>query len=76
MSSVGSSLRVLVLTPQRTPGFIIPSRSPLHFLSPRRSPDHRRLLSDPGEEDEDEERHPALPRVEKVTTSLLSDTDL
>ncbi|KAK1876133.1 NAD kinase [Dissostichus eleginoides] len=30
---VGSSLRVLVLTPQRTTGFIIPSRSPLHFLS-------------------------------------------
>ncbi|KAF3833425.1 hypothetical protein F7725_024629, partial [Dissostichus mawsoni] len=67
MSSVGSSLRVLVLTPQRTPGFIIPSRSPLHFLSPRRSPDHRRLLSDPDEEDDDddEERHHILPHVEK-----------
>ncbi|XP_071058223.1 C2 calcium-dependent domain-containing protein 4A-like [Pseudochaenichthys georgianus] len=65
MSSVGSSLRVLVLTPQRTPGFIIPSRSPLHFLSPRRSPDHRRLLSDPDEEDDDEERRHALPHAEK-----------
>ncbi|KAI4786060.1 hypothetical protein KUCAC02_037377, partial [Chaenocephalus aceratus] len=65
MSSVGSSLRVLVLTPQRTPGFIIPSRSPLHFLSPRRSPGHRRLLSDPDEEDDDEERRHALPHVEK-----------
>ncbi|XP_037651782.1 C2 calcium-dependent domain-containing protein 4C-like [Sebastes umbrosus] len=45
-----SSLRSLVLTPQRTPSFVIVTRSPLLFLSPRlhrRSPDRTRLLSDP-----------------------------
>ncbi|XP_033493704.1 C2 calcium-dependent domain-containing protein 4C-like [Epinephelus lanceolatus] len=44
-----SSLRSLVLTPQQTPTFLIPSRSPLLFLSPRlqrTSPDRTGLLSD------------------------------
>ncbi|KAK5855544.1 hypothetical protein PBY51_005640 [Eleginops maclovinus] len=88
MSTVGSTLRVLVLTPQRTPGFIIPSRSPLHLLSPRRSPDHRRLLSDP-EEDEEECLHSQhrprflLPRpwtpcppAARGPPTVASDTDL
>ncbi|XP_041811832.1 C2 calcium-dependent domain-containing protein 4C-like [Chelmon rostratus] len=51
MSAVksGSSLRSLVLTPERIPDFLIPSRSPLLFVSPRLhrgSPDRTRLLSD------------------------------
>lgn len=51
MSAVksGSSLRSLVLTPERIPDFLIPSRSPLLLLSPRchrSSPDRTRLLSD------------------------------
>lgn len=44
----GSSLRALVLTPERIPSFFVPSRSPL-LASPllrRSSPDGRRLLSD------------------------------
>lgn len=52
MSAVrsGSTLRGLVLTPERIPSFVIPSRSPLLFLSPRlhrSSPDRTRLLSEP-----------------------------
>lgn len=46
----GSSLRTLVLTPERIPDFVIPSRSTLLCLSPRlkrSSPDRTRLLSDP-----------------------------
>lgn len=46
----GSSLRTLVLTPERIPDFFIPSRSTLLCLSPRlerSSPDRTRLLSDP-----------------------------
>ncbi|XP_044028085.1 C2 calcium-dependent domain-containing protein 4C-like [Siniperca chuatsi] len=55
MSAVksGSSLRSLVLTPERIPSFIIPSRSPLLFRSPwphRSSPDRTRLLSDHDED--------------------------
>lgn len=49
MSGVKSSLRSLVLTPERIPDFFIPSRSPLLFLSPRpqrTSQDRTRLLSD------------------------------
>ncbi|XP_026155256.1 C2 calcium-dependent domain-containing protein 4C-like [Mastacembelus armatus] len=51
MSAVksGSSLRTLVLTPERIPGFIVPSCSPFLSLSPRRSrtsPDRTKLLSD------------------------------
>lgn len=51
MSAVksGSSLRNLVLTPERIPDFLIPSRSPLLLLSPRchrSSLDRTRLLSD------------------------------
>jgi len=50
MSAVksGSSLRALLLTPERIPSFFIPSRSP-HIGSPwphRRSAEHTRLLSD------------------------------
>ncbi|XP_038580344.1 C2 calcium-dependent domain-containing protein 4A-like [Micropterus salmoides] len=48
----GSSLRSLVLTPERIPSFIIPPHSPLLFLSPRphrMSPDRTRLLSEPDE---------------------------
>ncbi|KAG8004783.1 hypothetical protein GBF38_010565 [Nibea albiflora] len=43
------TLQNLVLTPERIPAFLIPSRSPLLFLSPRlhrSSPDRTRLLSD------------------------------
>lgn len=52
MSAVksGSSLRALVLTPERIPDFFVPSRSTLLCLSPRferRSSDRTRLLSDP-----------------------------
>ncbi|GAA6231021.1 C2 calcium-dependent domain-containing protein 4C-like [Lates japonicus] len=55
MSAVksGSSLRSLVLTPERIPDFLIPSRSPLRVLSPRplrSSPDRTRLLSDPDDD--------------------------
>lgn len=51
MSAVksGSTLRALLLTPERIPDFLIPSRSPLRTLSPRihrTSPDRTRLLSD------------------------------
>ncbi|XP_047461544.1 C2 calcium-dependent domain-containing protein 4B-like [Mugil cephalus] len=49
----GSSLRALVLTPDRMPTFVIPSRSSLLCLSPRPcrvSPDRTRLLSDPEED--------------------------
>lgn len=44
----GSSLRALVLTPDRMPTFFIPSRSPLLCVSPRpcRLSDRTRLLSD------------------------------
>lgn len=45
----GSSLRSLVLTPERVPAFLIPSLSPLLPLSPRchrSSMDRTRLLSD------------------------------
>ncbi|XP_042291859.1 C2 calcium-dependent domain-containing protein 4C-like [Thunnus maccoyii] len=52
MSAVksGSTLRGLILTPERIPSFFIPSPSPRLFLSPRlhrSSPDRTRLLSDP-----------------------------
>ncbi|XP_061598256.1 uncharacterized protein LOC133461386 [Cololabis saira] len=54
----GSSLRTLVLTPERIPSFFIPPRSPRprspRLVSPRllrSSPDRYRLLSDPDEED-------------------------
>ncbi|XP_040909737.1 C2 calcium-dependent domain-containing protein 4C-like [Toxotes jaculatrix] len=55
MSAVksGSSLRSLLLTPERIPDFLIPSRSPLRVLSPRAhrsSPDRTRLLSDRDED--------------------------
>ncbi|XP_023267656.1 C2 calcium-dependent domain-containing protein 4C-like [Seriola lalandi dorsalis] len=55
MSAVksGSSLRSLLLTPERIPHFLIPSRSPLLTLSPRpyrRSLDRTRLLSDHDED--------------------------
>ncbi|KAM7373713.1 hypothetical protein PAMP_008547 [Pampus punctatissimus] len=42
----GSTLQSLVLTPERIPSFLIPSRSPLLF-SPRPHADRTRLLSDP-----------------------------
>ncbi|KAK2920541.1 C2 calcium-dependent domain-containing protein 4C-like [Channa argus] len=45
----GKSLRNLVLTPERIPDFLIPSRSTLKLLSPRSrrsSPERTRLLSD------------------------------
>ncbi|XP_022603159.1 C2 calcium-dependent domain-containing protein 4C-like [Seriola dumerili] len=55
MSAVksGSSLRSLLLTPERIPDFLIPSRSPLFTLSPRpyrSSLDRTRLLSDHDED--------------------------
>lgn len=55
MSAVksGSSLWSLLLTPERIPDFLIPSRSPLRVLSPRplrSSPDRTRLLSDPDDD--------------------------
>lgn len=56
MSAVksGSSLRTLLLTPERIPTFLIPSaRSPLRALSPRlhrTSPARTRLLSDQDED--------------------------
>ena len=55
MSAVnsGTSLRTLVLTPQRIPTFLIPSCSPRLCLSPRpqrSSPDRTRLLSEPEED--------------------------
>ncbi|XP_035038243.1 C2 calcium-dependent domain-containing protein 4C isoform X2 [Hippoglossus stenolepis] len=47
----GSSLRTLVLTPERLPAFLIPSRSPRLILSLHRSsPDWVRLLSDHDED--------------------------
>ncbi|XP_016896637.1 uncharacterized protein LOC103393807 isoform X4 [Cynoglossus semilaevis] len=50
----GSTLRSLLLTPERIPTFFIPSRSPLLTLSPRHSsPDRVRLLSDPDDDDDD-----------------------
>ncbi|KAG7471552.1 hypothetical protein JOB18_047353 [Solea senegalensis] len=54
MSAVksGSSLRTLLLTPERIPTFIIPSCSPLFALSPHRgSSDRMRLLSEPDDDD-------------------------
>ncbi|XP_068589666.1 C2 calcium-dependent domain-containing protein 4A-like [Cebidichthys violaceus] len=83
MSAVKSSLRSRVLTPQRIPRFIIPSRGPLLFLSPRlhqSSPDRTivgpgRVLppsSDPSESvDSDPWTRAAmsLVHVEKKTTS-------
>ena len=80
-----STLQNLVLTPERIPAFLIPSRSPLLFLSPglhRSSPDRTRLLSD-----HDDDRpglspvtRPALlrlpPRVRSRRSAADSDTDL
>nr|XP_046273196.1 C2 calcium-dependent domain-containing protein 4C-like [Scatophagus argus] len=60
----GSSLRTLLLTPQRVPAFLIPSRSPLLCLSPRlrrSSSDRTRLLSD-DEDDSPGALSPAAPR--------------
>ncbi|XP_028283740.1 C2 calcium-dependent domain-containing protein 4A-like [Parambassis ranga] len=50
----GSSLRTLVLTPERIPSFLIPPRSPHLFASPRlprSSPDRTRLLMDQNDDD-------------------------
>ena len=65
----GSSLRTLLLTPDRIPAFLIPSRSPRLILSPHRSsPDRVRLLSDHDEDSagasppEVPLRHAASPR--------------
>ncbi|XP_074543364.1 C2 calcium-dependent domain-containing protein 4C-like [Halichoeres trimaculatus] len=60
--SSGSSLRNLVLTPDRIPSFFVPSRSP--FLSPRprlTSSDRTRLLSD-HDDDGPETSPPADPQ--------------
>ncbi|XP_062265596.1 C2 calcium-dependent domain-containing protein 4C-like [Platichthys flesus] len=47
----GSSLRTLLLTPERIPDFLVPSRSLRLILSPHRSsPDRVRLLSDRDED--------------------------
>ncbi|XP_034721470.1 C2 calcium-dependent domain-containing protein 4A-like [Etheostoma cragini] len=83
----GSCLRTLVLTPQKIPRFIIPSRSP-RFASPRpRSPDRTRLLSDP-EEDAGPARSPPAagpaplgvllrqPRSRTPREAAAADTDL
>lgn len=71
MSAVksGSSLRNLVLTPERIPGFLIPSRSPLLRLSPRSlrsSPDRTRLLS------EDDDDSPAASPAETPLSPAAS----
>lgn len=48
MSAVksGSSLKTLVLTPERIPNFLIPHRSPMLLFNHRSAKDRTRLLSD------------------------------
>lgn len=81
----GTSLRTLVLTPERIPSFLIPSRSPLFR---RGSSDRIRLLSDP-DEDTVAAAPPASPRglqlrvpsprirpPRRITAAADVDTDL
>ncbi|XP_075931713.1 C2 calcium-dependent domain-containing protein 4C-like [Anarhichas minor] len=77
MSAVKSSLRSRVLTPQRIPSFIIPSRGPLLFLSPRlhqSSPDLTGLLLDQ-DQDESSCRLQTRPRPHHSAPSESVDSD-
>lgn len=63
MSAVKSGLRAMVLTPERIPSFLIPSRSPF-LVSPRlrrTSTDRTRLLSDTDSTDTSPPVSPASP---------------
>ncbi|CAJ1084276.1 C2 calcium-dependent domain-containing protein 4A-like [Xyrichtys novacula] len=82
-----SSLRSLVLTPERIPSFFVPSRSPLLSPRPRRiSPDRTRLLSDHVEESPESRPHSdaqsrgtlllPTPRVRRPRPSAAESTDV
>lgn len=69
----GSSLRALVLTPERIPTFLIPSRSPRPQPG---SSDRTRLLSDPDEDSPSRAPSVTLRRRAAAPAADTPDTDL